>query len=47
MDRYEVARRASALPARFADRVPLDPGGVGAGLGAGRGPPRYRVGVAP
>jgi len=24
MDRYEVARRASALPARFADRVPPD-----------------------
>jgi len=24
MDKYEVARRASALPARFADRVPLD-----------------------
>ena len=22
MDKYEVARRASALPARFADRVP-------------------------
>jgi len=24
MDRYEVARRASGLPARFADRVPPD-----------------------
>jgi hypothetical protein len=24
MDRYEVARRASALPARFTDRVPPD-----------------------
>jgi hypothetical protein len=24
MDRYEVARRASALPVRFADRVPPD-----------------------
>ncbi len=24
MDRYEVARRASALPDRFADRVPPD-----------------------
>ena len=24
MDRYEVARRASALPVRFADRIPPD-----------------------
>ncbi len=24
MDAYEIARRASALPAKFADRVPLE-----------------------